>query len=188
MHKLLAIAAAILAVNAAHAASVWVNADNQRIARPDRIGQTINPTDGQLAARGIRAVPAPDGVDERFWVWNGDGFASLPQAEIDAILAADAQAAIDAEQARLEELRPRYEAENAFLLAVAQINSTLGVGIDASDSYQSALAKLTPPPGATVEQRLALAEAGLTLRTLWDVVLFHGGEWGKVEYHPEVAQ
>jgi hypothetical protein len=107
MHKLLAIAAAIIAVEAS-AAQVWVNADNARISRPDRIGQTINPTDGQLATHGIRAVAAPDNVDERFWVWDGDGFSALPQAEIDAILAADAQAAIDAEQARVAALAQSY--------------------------------------------------------------------------------
>lgn len=80
----------------ASAASVWVNASNEPIERPNSIGGTANPTDAQLAEHNIREVNAPD-VERRFWIWTGSCFTSIPQLEIDAALAAEA-----AEQAAAE--------------------------------------------------------------------------------------
>jgi hypothetical protein len=183
MHKLLAIAAAIIAVEAS-AAQVWVNADNARISRPDRIGQTINPTDGQLATHGIRAVAAPDNVDERFWVWDGDGFSALPQAEIDAILAADAQAAVDAEQARIA-AKPDLlkQAENGFIGAVMAYNAAYpATAIALDDGFLQISSKIESADMTEIEK----LKLGMTLRTLWDLVLFHGGRFGDIQFHPEV--
>ena len=113
----------------------------------------------------------------------GNGW-SVPTEE--ETLAHDAeiqQAAIDAELAQQAANEPRYKAENAFLLRAAQISAQFGVDLSAADSYQSAIYKLKE---ATQGERIDRLEAGIELRTLWDVVLFHGGKWGEVQWHPEI--
>ena len=90
---------AALLCAASAGAGVWVQGDGEIIERPRAIGGTAHPTDAQLLAHGIREVDAPMDVARRFWVWTGKGFDSLPQADIDATLAAEAQAVAEAQAA-----------------------------------------------------------------------------------------
>ena len=114
------------------------------------------------------------------------GWVQATQAEIDARAEAQAQAAVDAEAARIAgksiELK---QAENAFLTALYGYNAAYNLGLTADDSFQSAMQKLKD---SATGERIDHIEAGLVLRTLWDVVLFHGGRWGDTQFHQEVEQ
>ena len=127
--------------------------------------------------------------------WNGtppqkyldaEGIRLATPAEIDA-RAAEAQAAsIAAEAARIAGKSVELKmAENAFLTALYGYNADYSLGLTADDSFQSAMQKLKD---STTGERIDRIEAGLVLRTLWDVVLFHGGRWGDTQFHQEVEQ
>ena len=104
----------------------------------------------------------------------------MTEAEAAIMDAAEAQAAADAEAARQaaksQELK---DAENAFLTEVATVNALHGFNILPTDSYQEGMAKID---GSALEDG-AKARIGLRLKTLWDVVLYHGGRWGDVVFH-----
>ena len=114
------------------------------------------------------------------------GWVQATQEEIDARAEEQAQAAVEAEAARIAgksiELK---QAENAFLTALYGYNAAYALGLTADDSFQSAMQKLKD---STTGERIDHIEAGLVLRTLWDVVLFHGGRWGDTQFHQEVEQ
>lgn len=99
-------------------------------------------------------------------------------AIMDAKEAADAAEAKAARQAKKSaELKT---AENAFLTEIATVNATFGFGIDADDSFQEAMAKIDGKEGVADIDKV---KSGMKLRTLWDVVLYHGGRWGDCIYH-----
>ena len=112
------------------------------------------------------------------WSW-----ASQDEVAADAQMEAEAVAIAEAEE-YLRQM-PRWKAENAFLSRAASASAQFGVNLGSSDSYQSALAKLKAAP---LGERIDRIEAGLELMTLWEVVLFHGGKWGEVKWHPEVEE
>ena len=93
----LAIAIALFAT-AARAATVWIDAEHNIIPRPQNYGAIANVSDATLALFGIVQATGPDGVEQRFWTWGETNFISIPQADIDAILAAEAEAAAEAAQ------------------------------------------------------------------------------------------
>ena len=173
-------------------ASCWMNTNTQRMlwsGRPEvvtvgGVAYSGHPTDAMLEAGGwVRMEFGECDQQDVLFGWEPSAWVRcMTQDEIDQRTAEQAQAALTAEAAELERLRPRYEAENAFLLRATQISQQFGVDLGASDSYQSALYKLKE---ATQGERLDRIEAGVELRTLWDVVLFHGGKWGAVQWHPE---
>ena len=97
----------------------------------------------------------------------------------DVITDAESQAAI------VEANRDLWESENAFLAKVATVNATYNLNIDSTDGFQEVMAKLV---ASTTGTQIDRVQAGLELRTLWDVVDYNGGEWGAVEWHSEVAE
>ena len=114
------------------------------------------------------------------------GWAQATQEQIDTRAEAQAQAAVEAEAARIAGKSVELKrAENAFLTALYGYNAAYSLGLTADDSFQSAIQKLKD---STTGERIDRIEAGLVLRTLWDVVLFHGGRWGDTQFHQEVEQ
>ncbi len=98
--------------------TIWLDKDNNQLpARPKYIAETStsNPTDEQLLAVGIRPVQAP-GCDRKYWLaFDGTAFPEMSQEQKDAVDAAEAQAAIDAEAARQAGKSKALKAvENAF--------------------------------------------------------------------------
>ena len=110
----------------------------------------------------------------------------MTEAESAIMDAAEAQAVADAEAARQaaksQELK---DAENAFLIAVQTVNAAYNLDIQPTDGFQDVMAKLK---ASTTGERLDRLEAGVELRTLWDVVLYHGGRWGDVVFHETEEQ
>lgn len=97
----------------------------------------------------------------------------------DVITEAEAQAQ------NTEANRARWEAENAFLTAVQTVNVAFNLNITASDGFQEVLEKLKASESGTQLDRL---QAGVELRTLWDVCEYHGSVWGQVVWHEEVVE
>lgn len=71
-------------------------------------------------------------------------------------------------------------AENEFLTAVNYINQKFELDLSPDDGFRDVLMKLS---SAEDFDKLERIEAGLTLRTLWDIVLFNDGTWKDLYYH-----
>lgn len=117
---------------------------------------------------------------------NAAGWRVATQAEINAYENARAQAAIEAEAAKIagkdEALK---KAENKFLLILSAFNSDNPEhAITQSDGYEQIEEKIEAT-GLNDIQKLRISAK---LRNAWDVVIFHGGRFGDVQYHPEVAE
>lgn len=131
----------------------------------------------------------------------GNGFALLDPTEADFIAAgwvqatpeqmearaqSQAQAAIEAEAARIAG-KPDLlkEAENCFLSALAGWNADHPEqAITTEDGFLQIDTKIEASNLNDVQKLKFSAK----LRNYWDLVLFHGGRFGDVQYHPEVAQ
>ncbi len=71
------------------------------------------------------------------------------------------------------------EAENDFLSLVGYANELYQLGIVTNDGFKEIQGKID---GSSLE-KIDKVDLGLKLRNLWDVVLFHGGRWGDVQFH-----
>jgi len=99
------------------------------------------------------------------------------QAEQTEREAKDATAELNRINNKSKELKT---AENDFLTLVQTINQQFELNITPDDGFKEVMEKLK---NSTTGERLDRLEAGLELRTLWDVVLFRGGRWGDVQFH-----
>jgi len=70
-------------------------------------------------------------------------------------------------------------AENDFLSLVGYANGLYQLGIVPTDGFKEIQEKID---GSALE-KVDKLDIGLKLRNLWDVVLFHGGRWGDVQFH-----
>jgi len=70
-------------------------------------------------------------------------------------------------------------AENDFISFIYYINGTYNLNILPEDGFKEVLIKIDSSP----IERIDKVELGLKLRTLWDVVLYHGGKWGDIQFH-----
>jgi len=86
-----AFAIVLLAAAASAQTVVWIDADHAIIQRPQSYGGTANVSDSTLARFGIVQATGPAGVEQRFWIWGETNFVSIPQAEIDAVMASEAE-------------------------------------------------------------------------------------------------
>ena len=112
-------------------------------------------------------------------VWARDGWSNRTDAD-DAI---DAQEALLAEDARIA-AKPVLlkKAENRFLMALGAFNQQFPANsILPSDGFLEIGSKLKDS-GMPLMNRLELSQ---TLNAYWDLVLFHGGRFGDIQWHPE---
>ena len=159
----------ILAATLAHAAPTVDAEGNYHADAPTRY-------EGQ----GVAGAVTPE------WLISNAGWRYATEAEIAAQALVAQEAAQAAEAARISgKPEALKRAENEFLLALYGYNAAFSFGLTPADSFQTAMDKLRE---ATAGERIDRVEAGLVLRTLWDVVLFHGGKWEDVQMHPEVEE
>ena len=76
-------------------------------------------------------------------------------------------------------------AENEFLQYLMYVNEKYDIDVTTDSTFQGVMAALR---SSTKGDRIDRLEAALTLRTMWDIVLFHGGRWGEVEFHEEFGE
>ena len=108
------------------------------------------------------------------------------QAAQDAAALAAAEAAIDAEAARIANKPELLKlAENRFIEAIMAYNaSNPDSPIELTDGFLEINEAIENSSLNDVQQ----LKVGVKLRNYWDVVLFHGGKFGDVQYHPEVVE
>ena len=112
-------------------------------------------------------------------VWARDGWRNRTDADD----AADEQAVLLAEAARIA-AKPVLlkKAENRFLMALGAFNQRFPANpILPTDGFLEIGAKLKASGMPLVDQ----LELSQTLNAYWDLVLFHGGRFGDVQWHPE---
>jgi len=146
---------ALLVASQSIAESVWIDSSHSVIERPDRIGQIKNQTDAQLADFGIVQSDGPDGVDQRFWTWGGSEYVSMPQVEIDAIVAADAAAAAEAA------LYPSTDPEALLPVIRGSVTNVIGKArgfIDADTEEFDYTTEVGSPKHTTAQQDAERAE------------------------------
>ena len=119
------------------------------------------------------------------WLVDNAGWSYATPERIATEEAAAAQAAQDAEAARIAaKSQDLKAAENRFLLALMGFNAQFPAhAVTLADGFLQITAKIE----ASGMDKLDQLELGLKLRTLWDVVLFHGGRFGDVQWHEGVA-
>jgi hypothetical protein len=84
------------------------------------------------------------------------------------------------EQERINNKSPELKAaENDFLSLVGYANQMYNIGIVTTDGFKEIQEKID----SSMMERVDKLDIGLKLRNLWDVVLFHGGSWGDVQFH-----
>lgn len=147
-------------------------------------GVTHNPSVAQCVTEGYRLVgeapPAPSGK-----VLVSRAYAQDPDNQERAVYV-DEYADIPAPVIPGKSLELK-RAENAFLAAVSSVNAAYSLDITPADGFQDVLAKIKSSESPSLE-RIDRLEIGVELRTLWDVVLYHGGSWTNLEYHPELYE
>ena len=132
---------------------------------PTKVGDTHNVTPEMLVADG--------------WRYETEAQAAEYAAQLAAQAAASEAARIASKPNDLK------VAENDFLAAVFLFNAEHGEhAISLTDGFMQITEKIE----ATDMSDLDKLKLGMNLRTLWDVVLFHGGRFGDVQYHADAVR